>query len=312
MKPIKTALEILMIITLFFIAMAVVLTSQNILNKVKFYVVQTGSMKPAVPAGSLIIIKQEEYKTGDIITFRASQEAQTVTTHRIIRVSEDGFITKGDANDIFDTSPVSKNSIIGKVIVTIPLLGFLIAFSKTQLGFITLIIVPALIIILSEIINLKKALTEIKINKNNFEKIHLGRYCLLILPLMGLFTSYIYLSNSYLSSKALISTNSLNIKIPPQVELFLADDKKTITFNINFISDFKKISYELTYDSDSGKQGVLGKADLTGENEFTRTITLGTCSTGGTCVYHSGITNIHLHVDLEDKDGNITSLDNSL
>lgn len=99
----------------------------------------------------------------------------------------------------------------------------------------------------------------------------------------------------------------------PSINLTLADDKKSVSFKVENLSGFVAISYELTYDSDQAPQGVTGKSDLNGATQYTKdNILLGTCSTGGTCTYNTGVKNIHLKVDLTDKDGKVTTLEKSI
>lgn len=113
--------------------------------------VYTGSMEPAVPVGSIVVIKPvdpETLKIGDIICFQLSKPPSI--THRIINITNEGFITKGDANEDPDTWIVKKENVIGKVEMTIPYVGHLGYFVRTPLGFITLIIIPASILIVLE------------------------------------------------------------------------------------------------------------------------------------------------------------------
>lgn len=76
-----------------------------------------------VDIGDLIVIKDfDTYKIGDVITFL--NKGDTVpTTHRIIGITEDGFITKGDANNVKDTVPVKRECVIGKVVAHYSKLG---------------------------------------------------------------------------------------------------------------------------------------------------------------------------------------------
>ena len=121
--------------------------------------VYTGSMEPAVPVGGLVVIKSvnpETLREGDIICFRLSES--TSVTHRIINVTDEGFRTKGDANEDPDQEIVEKENIIGKVIFTIPFIGYLGYFVRTPTGFILLIVIPASVIIIMEIRNIAKGL----------------------------------------------------------------------------------------------------------------------------------------------------------
>ena len=86
--------------------------------------VKTGSMSGTIEIGDLIIIKDTgDYEIGDIVTFL--QKGDSIpTTHRIIDSREDGsFITKGDANNVQDALPVSKDIILGEVVKVLPKVG---------------------------------------------------------------------------------------------------------------------------------------------------------------------------------------------
>jgi signal peptidase len=125
--------------------------------------VYTGSMEPAIPVGSVVVIKPvepETLKIGDIICFQLSQP--TSITHRIINITSQGFITKGDANEDPDQWTVRKENVIGKAIFTIPFIGYLGYFVRTPIGFILLILLPASLIIIMEIRNIVKELRKQK------------------------------------------------------------------------------------------------------------------------------------------------------
>ena len=97
------------------------------------YVVLSGSMEPTYHVGSLIYIKDVNYKelkAGDPITYMLNEN--TVVTHRIIEVLVDEndpdtirYFTKGDANDMPDGTSVHYKNIIGKPVFTIPYLGYI-------------------------------------------------------------------------------------------------------------------------------------------------------------------------------------------
>ena len=121
------------------------------------YTVLSGSMEPNYHVGSVIYVREVEPSTlrvGDAISFLISEN--TVATHRIIEVLPDEkdpdvirFRTKGDNNDIADTNPVHCNNVLGKVVGTIPLLGYLSDFVQHPPGtYITLCAMAILILAL--------------------------------------------------------------------------------------------------------------------------------------------------------------------
>jgi len=92
---------------------------------------------------------------------------------------------------------------------------------------------------------------------------------------------------------------------PPEIVLNISNAHKTLSFTVKNLTNYIKLSYELTYDSDLGPQGIIGEVELNNQNEYTKeNIILGTCSSGGTCTYHTGIKNIQLKISLEDKNRN--------
>lgn len=133
------------------------------------YTVLSGSMEPNYHVGSVIYVREVEPSTlqvGDAISFLISEN--TVATHRIIEVLPDEkdpdvirFRTKGDNNDIADTNPVHCNNVLGKVVGTIPLLGYLSDFVQHPPGtYITLCAMAILIlaVFLPDIITNARAL----------------------------------------------------------------------------------------------------------------------------------------------------------
>lgn len=148
------------LILLGLIAIFLAASTLNLPNGYKFYTVQSGSMLPAIKIGSLVIIKKSvDYRVGEVITFKTGR---TPITHRLLAIKDSIYITKGDANNSTDTEPVQKYQILGKVIFSLPYLGYPVAFAKTKEGFIGLIVIPATIIVYSEILNIKKEITKLR------------------------------------------------------------------------------------------------------------------------------------------------------
>ena len=131
----STAVVILVVV------LALLLVGARLLG-LQVYTVLSGSMEPNYHVGSIIYVKKVEpsaLKVGDAISFLISEN--TVATHRIIEVIPDEsnpevirFRTKGDNNDIPDTNPVHCNNVLGKVVGTIPLLGYVSNFVQNPPG----------------------------------------------------------------------------------------------------------------------------------------------------------------------------------
>lgn len=133
----------------------------------KLLTVLSGSMEPAIHTGSVVVMAPaKDYKIGDVITFDDAGRNNIPTTHRINDIKIIGgspvYITKGDANNTPDGREITQNEIDGKVLFSIPYLGYVFAFMKKPLGFALLIIIPALLIIGEEGKNIYRELEKNK------------------------------------------------------------------------------------------------------------------------------------------------------
>ena len=105
----------------------------------QIYGILTDSMEPTYPAGCVVYVRptdSSEIQVGDPITFKMGTDTELVTTHRVVEIDsrKRQFITKGDANGSADSSPVSFDRLIGKVVFQIPLLGNISACLYTKTG----------------------------------------------------------------------------------------------------------------------------------------------------------------------------------
>lgn len=155
LKTTNILLTIAVLAILPVVVFTLVSSKTNIIYGIKSFVILTGSMEPNLPAGSVIYTQPATtYKLNDVIAF--NQTNRTVT-HRIAQVKgANTYITKGDANNVQDSDPVSSASIIGKQVFSIPYLGSFILFLSTLPGFILFIVIPIAIFIAFEIWNIKK------------------------------------------------------------------------------------------------------------------------------------------------------------
>jgi signal peptidase len=145
---------------LLLVAGVIAVSGLKIPGNYKIFSVQSGSMAPAIKTGAVVIIKPfDSYQKGDVITIQDPANPKNTVTHRIFEIKEKNglvsYVTKGDANNTPDTEARLKGNVLGKVMFSIPLLGYPIGFAKTRDGLIILVIVPATLIIYSEVISIK-------------------------------------------------------------------------------------------------------------------------------------------------------------
>ena len=97
------------------------------------YVILSGSMEPELPVGSLCMIdcQQKEPDEGDIISYKAGD---SFITHRVVEVTDEGYVTKGDANDSKDPGVVKPKQVFGTCVFSIPKAGYAVMFLRSLKG----------------------------------------------------------------------------------------------------------------------------------------------------------------------------------
>ena len=114
-----------------------------------------------MPLGALAWIEPVDPATievGDIIAFNHALDPEVTMSHRVVEVLEDGFQTKGDANEDPDLWAVPAANVIGRVRFHIPHLGYVLErigdYTRSRLGFALLICLPSVLLISSAITDL--------------------------------------------------------------------------------------------------------------------------------------------------------------
>lgn len=125
--------------------------------------VLSGSMEPGIKTGSIIIGKtvtenKESFTVGDVITYKSLEDPNVLITHRIVEVEQRGsqihYVTKGDNNDVIDPAAIPAENVVALYSnITIPLLGYIFTFASSKIGIILLLIVPGVIILITQAIS---------------------------------------------------------------------------------------------------------------------------------------------------------------
>lgn len=123
------------------------------------FIVQSGSMEPEIGTGSVLFTKPtqpENVAIGDTITYSTGE---MFTTHKVIQKNssnnEVSFKTKGIANENPDPGRVTGDQLAGKKVLSVPYLGYILAWTGTLPGFLSLIVVPGVLIVLLELKELR-------------------------------------------------------------------------------------------------------------------------------------------------------------
>jgi signal peptidase len=136
---------------------------------ISLYTIVSPSMTPNINVYDVVVTMKvkspSDIKVNDVITFISTSSISRgmTITHRVIDIGSDEngvtYTTKGDNNLSADSSPASYSNVIGKVIFRIPSLGRIQSFLANNGNFLIIIIVPALFIILTDIVKLVKLIS---------------------------------------------------------------------------------------------------------------------------------------------------------
>ena len=175
----KYVLRVVNVLTAVVIALALVVLLRTVftpagevpsLGNYSFMRTLTGSMEPAIPVHSFIVteaVDPESLQVGDIITFRSTESKLegALNTHRITSVYEEGgqlmFHTKGDANAVEDSEPVSSINVVGKVVFISAALGTVVSLFSNPLVFFPFVVVPLVLLLGFELVKLVKSTKEV-------------------------------------------------------------------------------------------------------------------------------------------------------
>ena len=222
-KKLKKAISIfqwLLTVVLVSVVLLLIFTAFNPVKSFQIFRVMSGSMEPKIKVGSVVFVqrvKPETLKEGNIITFTSREDPNISITHRLIATEEkEGqtvFKTRGDANNSDDITETLPGQIKGKVVFSLPFLGYLSVWIRKPLGFGLLVILPALLIIISEILNIKKTIEQEVEKKYAKQEKHSKNkpINLLLIFLLGIGLFQIKPTNAYFSDVVVVGGNTFSM-----------------------------------------------------------------------------------------------------
>ena len=118
--------------------------------------VQSGSMAPTYPVGSLLVTAQIDaahVEPGMAVVFEDPRDPGRLVTHRVVRVAASDtlqFVTQGDANATADAAPVPARLIRARVLWQVGHLGAVLDWLQWPRSFVLLVIAPGLGLVVLE------------------------------------------------------------------------------------------------------------------------------------------------------------------
>ena len=92
------------------------------------YIMQTPSMGTSAPVGSLVVTQPcslAHLRQGDVVTVKPRQGG-TTHTHRVVELSGDTAVTRGDLNGSADPERVGNGNLAGRAVAILPAVGWLV------------------------------------------------------------------------------------------------------------------------------------------------------------------------------------------
>jgi len=220
LKKLVNIFQWLLTAVLVLVVLLLIFTAFNPVKAFQVFRVMSGSMEPKIKVGSVVFVQRvnpEILKESDIITYTSLENSDISVTHRLIAIEEkEGqtvFKTRGDANNSDDITETLPGQIKGKVVFSLPFLGYLSVWIRKPWGFGLLVILPAILIIISEILNIKKAI-EKEVEKKYTEQ---GKHPknkpinLLLIFLLGIGLFQIKPTNAYFSDVIVVGGNTFSM-----------------------------------------------------------------------------------------------------
>ena len=98
-----------------FLTIAVLVLILNL--RYDLFYIKTGSMKPALPVGSIVVA--DPYAKAEIGDIFAYQAGETIIIHRIVDRNGETYTFRGDANGTNDAAQIEQSQLVGKIILTL-------------------------------------------------------------------------------------------------------------------------------------------------------------------------------------------------
>ena len=114
-----------------------------------------------VNGGELIVVKSSsKIKKNDLIFYYVIDDDKYILSSGKIKDNKNGIILIGD-------SVVDKSKIIGKKNITIPVIGKIILFLETKLGFVFCVLLPIVLVFVYELYSFLNSISKNKTNTNS-------------------------------------------------------------------------------------------------------------------------------------------------
>lgn len=137
----------------------------------------SGSMAPTYTTDSALLVKPvdaDDVREGDVIVFLTEADRPMVA-HRVVAIESTAggtaFVTKGDANEDPDHDPVPASEVRGRVVAGVPYLGIFVRVVHHPVGFVLLLVLPALALIAEEIVSIRRERASVGARRRSHQEV---------------------------------------------------------------------------------------------------------------------------------------------
>ena len=118
------------------------ITLLSLATGLRLCIVQTSSMEPTIPTYSVCLVttrvSYDDLSVGDIVVYTRASDGEQIV-HRVVEMTDEGVITRGDANRNDDGVSVTPDTLFARYIMHIPYLGYIYVFVRTPIGVVTIV-----------------------------------------------------------------------------------------------------------------------------------------------------------------------------
>lgn len=143
--------------------LALLLLAPYLPTSAKFstYTIASGSMKPTIPTGSIVLTQADNnLKVGDVIAFKSPEDSSITIVHRVIGINNGHYLTKGDNNTVSDNWEVTPSQVNGKILFHIPHIGTLSSKVSTPKGFALFVGIPGILLVIIQLKRIYEGIEE--------------------------------------------------------------------------------------------------------------------------------------------------------
>ena len=159
-KMVKTIGNLVLIISILVTTLLLIPLIPVVDQWYQLAIVKSASMEPWLKVGSLAIYKaQAAYYPGEVVAYQSGDGDDTkLIIHRLVEKRAEAekivYLAQGDATQYLSSQPVFAGQVKGKVIGSVPQLGYVLGWFRGRVGITIMIFTCLVLLLISELTRL--------------------------------------------------------------------------------------------------------------------------------------------------------------